>query len=289
MARRVALRRRARRLRLHRSGRRTLPAHAGFAARRPRHARRGGIRGRLVLPLARAAVCRSTSIRSTRASTTSSSGSACAASSPPASTQSSATPFRSHAQPPLSGQWRTGPWHLRDERMYLVPGDSPMGYRLPLDSLPWVSEADYPYLREHDPMEPRQPLPHYAPLGAGPVPPRVQPPIDRAPARGESADWIVRTALCTEVRDGVLYVFLPPVPDADDYLRARGGDRSDRGQAVDARAPRRLRTAVRSTARAVPDHARPGRDRGERSAGVVVGVSSSSRRRPFTRRRVRRG
>ncbi|OWP39552.1 transglutaminase family protein, partial [Pseudomonas nitroreducens] len=42
-------------------------------------------------------------------------------------------------------KWVTGPWFFRDERMYLVPGDSPMGYRLPLDSLPWVSEADYPY------------------------------------------------------------------------------------------------------------------------------------------------
>ncbi|MCM2295065.1 transglutaminase family protein [Rhodoferax sp.] len=47
--------------------------------------------------------------------------------------------------------WTTGPWFLRDERMYLMPGDSPMGLRLPLDSLPWVSEADFPYLIEQDP------------------------------------------------------------------------------------------------------------------------------------------
>ena len=32
-------------------------------------------------------------------------------------------------------------WFFRDDRMYLIPGDSPMGYRLPLDSLPWVSEG----------------------------------------------------------------------------------------------------------------------------------------------------
>jgi uncharacterized protein (DUF2126 family) len=32
--------------------------------------------------------------------------------------------------------------------MYLMPGDSPMGYRLPLDSVPWVSKTDYPYMIE---------------------------------------------------------------------------------------------------------------------------------------------
>ena len=36
------------------------------------------------------------------------------------------------------------PWYLRGERMYLIPGDSPMGYRLPLESLPWVSEHRLP-------------------------------------------------------------------------------------------------------------------------------------------------
>jgi uncharacterized protein (DUF2126 family) len=40
--------------------------------------------------------------------------------------------------------WITGPWFLRDERLYLMPGDSPMGYRLPLDSLPWASAGDRP-------------------------------------------------------------------------------------------------------------------------------------------------
>ncbi len=60
----------------------------------------------------------------------------------------------------LSGpRWVTGPWFFRDERMYLFPGDSPMGYRLPLDSLPWVSKGDYPYHVEADPFAPRGVLP----------------------------------------------------------------------------------------------------------------------------------
>jgi uncharacterized protein (DUF2126 family) len=62
--------------------------------------------------------------------------------------------------------WTTGPWFLRDERMYLMPGDSPMGLRLPLDSLPWVSEADFPYLIEQDPSVLVGPLPSYGTVAA---------------------------------------------------------------------------------------------------------------------------
>ncbi|MGH6637744.1 MAG: transglutaminase family protein, partial [Polaromonas sp.] len=63
-------------------------------------------------------------------------------------------------------QWSTGPWFFRDERMYLMPGDSPMGYRLPLDSVPWVSKTDYPYMIEADPFAPRQDLPSTSVLAA---------------------------------------------------------------------------------------------------------------------------
>jgi uncharacterized protein (DUF2126 family) len=62
--------------------------------------------------------------------------------------------------PALAGsRWQTGPWFFRDERMYLHPGDSPMGYRLPLDSLPWVKATDYPFHIETDPFSPRDSLP----------------------------------------------------------------------------------------------------------------------------------
>ncbi|MFM2055185.1 MAG: hypothetical protein RL456_3222, partial [Pseudomonadota bacterium] len=60
---------------------------------------------------------------------------------------------------PGAPRWASGPWFFRDERMYLIPGDSPMGYRLPLDSLPWVAKQDYPFLIEQDPFAPRDALP----------------------------------------------------------------------------------------------------------------------------------
>jgi uncharacterized protein (DUF2126 family) len=143
-----------------------------------------------------------------------------------------------------SGTWHTGPWFLRADHLFLVPGDSPMGYRLPVDALPWVAQADYPYLRGFDPMDHRPPLPPAAALM-----PRMQSQVRDAddvmpgevnasaahtdvsatathtsaaavaPAAHESASWIVRTALCTEARNGVLYVFLPPIAALEDYLR----------------------------------------------------------------------
>nr|MBL8456205.1 transglutaminase family protein [Zoogloeaceae bacterium] len=61
----------------------------------------------------------------------------------------------------FTGEWETGPWFLRSERCYLLPGDSPMGYRLPLDSQPWVSKSDYPWIHQPDPFEQFRPLPLY--------------------------------------------------------------------------------------------------------------------------------
>ncbi len=45
-----------------------------------------------------------------------------------------------------ASRWQTGPWFLRSERCYLIPGDSPIGYRLPLDSQPWAAKGDYPFI-----------------------------------------------------------------------------------------------------------------------------------------------
>jgi uncharacterized protein (DUF2126 family) len=135
------------------------------------------------------------------------------------------------AREPGAARWQSGPWFLRPQRCYLIPGDSPMGYRLPLDSQPWVARSDYPYVHPPEPMQVFPPLPRYAqlrtqmrgPAGetARPTPARgrvatIAP--DRRPAPRESAAWITRTALCAEPRAGVLYVFMPPTSDVADYL-----------------------------------------------------------------------
>jgi uncharacterized protein (DUF2126 family)/transglutaminase-like putative cysteine protease len=142
--------------------------------------------------------------------------------------------------------WASGKWFFRPERMYLVPGDSPMGLRLPLDSIPWMKESDRPRHHERDPMAEDRPtlldrellskqryvrgVPELRDMhgvvehvveqvleeGAGL---RSRTALaDLPPAKGESASWIIRTALCTEVRDGHLRVFLPPQKHLEDYL-----------------------------------------------------------------------
>ena len=74
-------------------------------------------------------------------------------------------PIKREWQRGLAGPaWVTGPWFLRDERLYLMPGDSPLGLRLPLDSLPWAAEADRPWTLPQDPFAAQQPLPTAAAL-----------------------------------------------------------------------------------------------------------------------------
>ncbi|MDP2226143.1 MAG: transglutaminase family protein, partial [Moraxellaceae bacterium] len=117
--------------------------------------------------------------------------------------------------------WQSGRWFLRSEHCYLVPGDSPVGYRLPLDSQPWVSESDYPYVNPPDPTQKQAPLPTHAVLrrqvqGERPAVAKVS---DRKrPGPAESAAGLTRTSLCAEPREGRLYLFMPPLDRLDDYL-----------------------------------------------------------------------
>ena len=125
-------------------------------------------------------------------------------------------------------RWQSEPWFFRAKTLFLIPGDSPMGYRLPLDSLPWIAESDYPAVQAEDPLAERAPLPghqafRFRAAGAGgpEVPPgggghREQAPLRPRPGKADAGP--VRTALCVEVRGGILRVFLPPLETAEDFL-----------------------------------------------------------------------
>ncbi len=109
--------------------------------------------------------------------------------------------------------WESGRWLLRTDRLYLIPGDSPIGFRLPLDSLPWEPAEARPTIHERDPLAPRPPLPKLIRQGHGSngVPPGAK-------LASDDDGTVVRGALCLEVRDGILHVFMPPVSLAEEYL-----------------------------------------------------------------------
>ena len=105
-----------------------------------------------------------------------------------------------------SGGWLTSRWRFRSGVMLLLPGDSPMGLRLPLASLPWVEEAD------RDPEHPVDPFAERAALAeAG-----SDAPEEAVVAKPRE---VIHTALTVETRGGKLFVFMPPLETLESYLR----------------------------------------------------------------------
>ncbi|TXS89228.1 transglutaminase family protein [Parahaliea maris] len=112
-----------------------------------------------------------------------------------------------------TGPWLSSRWQLRADRINLIPGDSPMGLRLPLDSLEQPEDKNDLLVPERDPFAPREPLPAATRLqtsseGDSEPDAEANPPVP----------WIIRTTLCVEPRDGKLHIFLPPLEYLEHYM-----------------------------------------------------------------------
>ena len=121
----------------------------------------------------------------------------------------------------LRDGWKSSLWEFRREQMFLIPGDSPMGMRLPLDALPWVAPEKREKEQEQSQFIDLPPLPVYG----SPHTARLNP---QAPGEGNIPDesWeekanyveVAHTALCIEVRHGRLHLFMPPLYHLEHYL-----------------------------------------------------------------------
>ena len=120
--------------------------------------------------------------------------------------------------------WKSSVWEFRRGRMYLTPGDSPMGLRLPLESLPWKAKE------KERPMPERTQFEEYPRLGdyhdaaarrtesSGPVLQAPETVAEDETEEKEKYENIAHTALCIESRDGRIHIFLPPVSYLEHYL-----------------------------------------------------------------------
>ncbi len=103
---------------------------------------------------------------------------------------------------PIARHWQSCLWRFKHQALYLLPGNSPVGYRLPLGSLSQQAKNDAFDVNERDPFEP--------------VPQELTP---LSAATEEAApDMAIHTALCAEVRDGFVNVFMPPVSTLEEYV-----------------------------------------------------------------------
>ena len=111
-----------------------------------------------------------------------------------------------------SSRWKSERWKLRRGNLFLTPGDSPLGLRLPIASLPHIPADEYPYIVEQDPLEPREELPVYDGTTTAEAAPHQE--VQEQQSKGGG----VRTAMSIEIRDGILCAFMPPVERLEDYL-----------------------------------------------------------------------
>lgn len=119
--------------------------------------------------------------------------------------------------------WHSGPWEFRNETLFLIPGDSPMGLRLPLGSLPWQTEEEREVQVERYGMEELGELGDYASevdeRYSATTSPKAKTKAKAKKTRTEKV-WVdvPHTALSIEARNGCLTVFMPPLTYLEHYL-----------------------------------------------------------------------
>ena len=120
-----------------------------------------------------------------------------------------------------NNKWQSCRWVMDRGHVFLVPGNSPIGLRLPLDSLPAAATTSEEEKVERDLFEELPVLGQYtdtinARYGSVSM---HQPPVGGEKVRKVRYELpTIRTALCVEAREGIIYIFLPPLHYIEHWL-----------------------------------------------------------------------
>jgi uncharacterized protein (DUF2126 family)/transglutaminase-like putative cysteine protease len=113
--------------------------------------------------------------------------------------------------------WSSQLWFDRPKRLLLFPGDSPIGYRITEQLMPFVAPDELVHETAGEPPAaklPARPARRPELFGAEPA----DDPLPPLSSTAESAPELVRPALCVQAVEGRLHVFLPYIPVVADYL-----------------------------------------------------------------------
>jgi uncharacterized protein (DUF2126 family)/transglutaminase-like putative cysteine protease len=141
-------------------------------------------------------------------------------------------------------RWISCAWSFRNNRLILIPGNSPIGLRLPLKSLAYMSETKVQRQVERSTFEELPALENFQAKAdnrySDLVPEESLPnefyeerkPKEEATEKGKKANvkkeeeetiptfevYTIKTALCIEVREGKIHFFMPPLTYIEHYL-----------------------------------------------------------------------
>lgn len=113
-----------------------------------------------------------------------------------------------------SQRWLSSYWRLASEKLFLIPGDSALGFRLPLEDIDDEGLTLIKDLPERDPQEEFEKLPGFS---------EVQDNLTKRQQQScltplDMQKNLVKTALCIEQRDERIFIFMPPINHLEVYL-----------------------------------------------------------------------
>lgn len=112
------------------------------------------------------------------------------------------------------GRWVSNAWKFKSKHLILLTGDSPLGLRLPIKSLPSPAKAYQETCPERSLFAKIDPLPSYQSLNEKMLAPKEA----NDSTFHQAPNGTITTALSAEARNGVLHLFLPPLTWAEHFV-----------------------------------------------------------------------